>query len=81
MISTLTNRGKVPWKAFAGAMNADILIDFMKRLVKKAIITAQAPSRAKGDLKKATVSHLRRLLNSPQRIMRYFQHPKLHDAA
>ncbi|QIK37503.1 winged helix-turn-helix domain-containing protein [Caldichromatium japonicum] len=37
--------------------------------------------RAKGDLKKATVSHLRRLLNSPQRIMCYFQHPKLHDAA
>ncbi|QIK37804.1 hypothetical protein GWK36_07180 [Caldichromatium japonicum] len=122
--------GKVPWKVFAGAMNADILIDFMKRLVKdargkkiflildnlrvhhtkpvkawlaacanqieasslpyspalnpnemlKATITAQAPSRAKGDLKKATVSHLRRLLNSPQRIMRYFQHPKLHDA-
>ncbi|WP_210756870.1 hypothetical protein [Caldichromatium japonicum] len=44
----------------------------------------QAPSRTKGDLKKATVSHLRRLLrllNSPQRVMRYFQHPKLHDAA
>ncbi|WP_246237794.1 IS630 family transposase [Caldichromatium japonicum] len=132
VISTLTNRGKVPWKAFAGAMNADILIDFMKRLVKdargkkiflildnlrvhhtkpvkawlaacanqieasslppyspalnpnemlKATITAQAPSRTKDDLKKATVSHLRRLLNSPQRIMRYFQHPKLHDAA
>ncbi|QIK36701.1 hypothetical protein GWK36_00325 [Caldichromatium japonicum] len=36
VISTLTNRGKVPWKAFAGAMNADILIDFMKRLVKDA---------------------------------------------
>ncbi|WP_425482801.1 IS630 family transposase [Caldichromatium japonicum] len=131
VISTLTNRGKVRRKAFAGAMNADILIDFMKRLVKdargkkiflildnlrvhhtkpvkawlaacanqieasslppyspalnpnemlKATITAQAPSRTKGDLKKATVSHLRRLLNSPQRIMRYFQHPKLHDA-
>ncbi|QIK36862.1 hypothetical protein GWK36_01330 [Caldichromatium japonicum] len=58
-------------KVFAGAMNADL----------KATITAQAPSRTKGDLKKATVSHLRRLLNSPQRIMRYFQHPKLHDAA
>ncbi|WP_425482754.1 transposase [Caldichromatium japonicum] len=132
VISTLTNRGKVRRKAFAGAMNADILIDFMKRLVKdargkkiflildnlrvhhtkpvkawlaacanqieasslppyspalnpnemlKATITAQAPSRAKDDLKKATVSHLRRLLNSPQRVMRYFQHPKLHDAA
>ncbi|QIK37600.1 hypothetical protein GWK36_05960 [Caldichromatium japonicum] len=47
----------------------------------RKLMCAQAPSRAKGDLKKATVSHLRRLLNSPQRIMRYFQHPKLHDAA
>ncbi|WP_210756831.1 IS630 family transposase [Caldichromatium japonicum] len=36
VISTLTNRGKVRRKAFAGAMNADILIDFMKRLVKDA---------------------------------------------
>ncbi|QIK38728.1 hypothetical protein GWK36_12890 [Caldichromatium japonicum] len=38
----------------------------------RKLICAQAPSRAKGDLKKATVSHLRRLLNSPQRVMRYF---------
>ncbi|QIK38033.1 hypothetical protein GWK36_08585 [Caldichromatium japonicum] len=45
------------------------------------LIAVQAPSRAKDDLKKATVSHLRRLLNSPQRVMRYFQHPKLHDTA
>jgi hypothetical protein len=34
VMSTVTNRGKVRWKAFEGAMNADILIDFMKRLVK-----------------------------------------------
>ena len=36
VMSTVTNRGKVRWKAFEGAMNADILIDFMKRLVKDA---------------------------------------------
>jgi transposase len=36
VMSTVTNRGKVRWKAFEGAINADILIDFMKRLVKDA---------------------------------------------
>ena len=36
VMSTVTNRGKVRWKAFEGTMNADILIDFMKRLVKDA---------------------------------------------
>ena len=36
VMSTVTNRGKVRWKAFEGAMNADILIDFMKRLIKDA---------------------------------------------
>lgn len=135
VISTVTNRGKVRWKVFEGAMNADILIDFMKRLVKdaqgkklfllldnlrvhhakpvkawlsehadeievfylpayspelnpdeidadlKAAVTTRAPSRTKGDLKKATISHLRRLHKSPKRVMRYFQHPKLRYAA
>lgn len=36
IISTVTNRGKMRWKVFEGAMNTDILIDFMKRLVKDA---------------------------------------------
>jgi hypothetical protein len=54
VMSTVTNRGKVRWKVFEGAMNADILIDYMKRLIKDA-------AGAKGDLKKATISHLRRL--------------------
>jgi hypothetical protein len=106
-------------------MNADILIDFMKRLVKdaagkkvflilddlkvhharpvkawladhadtievfylpsyslelerlnadlKAVVTRKAPARAKGDLKKAAIGHLRRLQKSPQRVRRYFQ--------
>lgn len=36
MISTVTNQGKVRWRVFEGAVNAAILIDFMKRLVKDA---------------------------------------------
>ena len=36
IISTVTNQGKVRWKVFDGAMNADILIDFFKRLIKDA---------------------------------------------
>ena len=36
IISTVTNQGKVRWKIFEGAMNADILIDFFKRLIKDA---------------------------------------------
>ena len=36
IISTVTNRGTMRWKIFDGALNADILIDFLKRLVKDA---------------------------------------------
>jgi hypothetical protein len=70
----VTNRGKVRWKVFEGAMNADILIDYMKRLIKDA-------AGAKGDLKKATISHLRRLQKSPERVMRYLQHEPVRYAA
>lgn len=35
LISSVTNRGKVRFKVFEGAMNAAILIDFMKRLVQE----------------------------------------------
>lgn len=34
VISTVTNKGTMRWKIFDGALNADILIDFMKRLVR-----------------------------------------------
>ena len=135
VMSTVTNRGKVRWKVFEGAMNADILIDFMKRLIKaaakkvflildnlkvhhakvvktwlaanaheievfylppyspelnpdemlnadlKAVVSSKAPARAKGDLKKATISHLRKLQKSPKRVMRYFQHDPVQYAA
>lgn len=33
VISTVTNKGQMRWKIFSGALNAKILIGFMKRLV------------------------------------------------
>ena len=36
VISTVTNKGEMRWKIFEGAINADILIDFMKRLIRDA---------------------------------------------
>lgn len=36
VISSVTNKGVMRWKIFEGALNADILIDFLKRLVKDA---------------------------------------------
>jgi transposase len=34
IISSVTNKGQMRWKVFKGALNADIFIDFMARLVK-----------------------------------------------
>lgn len=36
MISVITNQGKVRFRVFDGTMNAEILIDFCKRLIKSA---------------------------------------------
>ena len=36
MISAVTNQGKVRFQVFDGTMNADILVDFCKRLIKAA---------------------------------------------
>jgi len=36
MISAVTNQGKVRFRFFEGGMNADVLIEFMRRLVKDA---------------------------------------------
>ncbi|MEQ6352979.1 IS630 family transposase, partial [Ralstonia pseudosolanacearum] len=36
VISTVTNKGEMRWKIFDGALNADILIDFMRRLIRGA---------------------------------------------
>lgn len=36
IISSVTNKGQMRWKVFDGALNADILIDFLTRLIKNA---------------------------------------------
>ena len=36
VISTVTNKGQMRWKIFDGALNAEILIDFLQRLIKGA---------------------------------------------
>ena len=51
LMSTLTNPGRVRWKVIEGAMNAHL----------KAVVTRKTAGLAKGNLKKATLSHLRRL--------------------
>jgi transposase len=135
VISTVTNQGKVRWKVFEGALNADLLIDFFARLIKdagrkvfvildnlkvhharvvkawlaehsqkievfylpsyspelnpdeclnadlKAAVMSKAPARAKGQLKKVVISHLRKLQNSPARVRKYFQHRPVRYAA
>lgn len=135
IISTVTNQGKVRWKVFQGAMNADVLIDFFKRLIKDADrrvflildnlkvhharkvkdwlskheeeievfylpsyspelnpdeclnadlkdgVTRRAPARSKAQLKKAAISHLRKLQKSPRRVRKYFEHKPVRYAA
>lgn len=36
VISTVTNKGEMRWKIFDGALNASIMVDFMRRLIKGA---------------------------------------------
>ena len=36
IISTVTNREQIRWKIFDRALNADMLIDFLERLVRSA---------------------------------------------
>ena len=36
VISTVTNKGEMRWKIFSGAMNAKMLLDFLKRLTRRA---------------------------------------------
>ena len=135
LISAVTNRGKVRWMVFGGALNAQILIRFLKRLIKdakrkvflvldnlrvhhakvvrdwletqaerleifylpsyspelnpdeclnadlKQAVTSKAPARTKGQLKKVTVGHLRKLSKSPERIKSYFRHQPVRYAA
>lgn len=43
--------------------------------------TTQAPARAKGQLKKVAIRHMRKLQKSPTRIRKYFQHKPVRYAA
>jgi hypothetical protein len=36
VISTVTNKGQMRWRIFSGALDARILIDFLKRLTRNA---------------------------------------------
>ena len=47
----------------------------------KAGVQARPPARAKGDLKRKTIAHLRRVQKLPDRVKSYFQHPKIAYAA
>ncbi|KAF1004916.1 MAG: hypothetical protein E5299_02320 [Burkholderia gladioli] len=45
VMSTVTNRGQVRWKVFEDAMNADILLDFLKKLIKDMRKTCEPKAR------------------------------------
>ena len=47
----------------------------------KQAVPRRAPARSKEQLKRAAVSHLRRLSKRPQRIRAVFQHPQFRYAA
>ena len=44
-------------------------------------VTRRAPARNKAQLKKAAISHLRKLTQSPQRVRKYFKHKPVRYAA
>jgi transposase len=44
-------------------------------------VHSKVPSRTKIDLKKKTLSHLRKIQKSPARVKKYFKHPKIAYAA
>ncbi|MFL4983451.1 MAG: transposase, partial [Xanthobacteraceae bacterium] len=47
----------------------------------KQVVTRKAPARSQQQLKRATVSHMRRLSKSPARIRSYFRHKPVRYAA
>ena len=47
----------------------------------KAGVHSGTPARSKKDLKKKAISHLRMLQKKPQRVAKYFNHPKILYAA
>ena len=135
MISAITNQGKVRFQIYDGKMNANQLIEFMKRLIKdakrkvflildnlrvhhaklvkawlskhgetievfylpayspelnpdeylncdlKAGVHSKYPARSKKQLKAKVLSHMRMLQKQPERVKKYFRHPKIAYAA
>src|SRR3712207_5886142 len=47
----------------------------------KQVVTRKAPARSKQQLKRATMSHMRRLSRSPARVRSYFRHKPVRYAA
>ena len=47
----------------------------------KQAVTTKAPARTKGQLLKATTSHMRKLQKSPERVKSYFEHAPVKYAA
>ena len=47
----------------------------------KQAVTTKAPARTKLQLVKATVSHLRRVQKTPERVRKYFEHEPVRYAA
>ena len=47
----------------------------------KQTVTRKAPARSKPQLKRTTISHMRKLSKMPARIRSYFQHPQFRYAA
>jgi transposase len=47
----------------------------------KQVVTRKAPARSKQHLKQATISHMRRLSQSPARIRSYFRHKPVRYAS
>ena len=134
MMSTVTNQGKVRFMVYHESMNAELLIKFMKRLVKgsdrkiylildnlrthhskkvkewlkdkkedievfylpayspelnpdeylncdmKAGVHLKPPARNNEGLKKMLESHMRKLQKLPERVKKYFKHPKISYA-
>jgi transposase len=135
MISSITNQGKVRFMVYKDAMNADLFIKFMGRLLKdagrkvflvvdnlrthhskpvkewldehrdeievfylpsyspelnpdeylncdmKAAVHSGLPARNEKELKTNLVSHMRKLQKLPERITKYFKHPRINYAA
>jgi len=135
MISSITNQGKVRFMVYKDAMNADLFIKFMGRLLKdagrkvylvvdnlrthhskpvkewlhahkdeievfylpsyspelnpdeylncdmKGAVHSGLPARNEKELKTKVVSHMRKLQKLPERITKYFKHPRINYAA